>query len=153
MVLAGGSALVGLGVDMRQVRLGSLLGGAGVRGFGLARYGAFFFEGEGVDRLAYADGSLLAIEVWVQGALAGAGTVYTYAKAVQILGAARAAIFPALIPGLATLMGWPVLGHIPTLTEAIGLTLAIVGLLVTVTQGVPPDSRSSQNVTFRNGES
>jgi len=23
-------------------------------------------------------------------------------------------------------MGWPVLGHIPTLTEAIGLTLAIV---------------------------
>jgi hypothetical protein len=28
-------------------------------------------------------------------------------------------------------MGWPVLGHIPTLAEAIGLTLAIVGLLVT----------------------
>jgi hypothetical protein len=32
-------------------------------------------------------------------------------------------------------MGWPVLGHVPTLTEAIGLTLAIVGLLVTVTRG------------------
>jgi drug/metabolite transporter (DMT)-like permease len=61
------------------------------------------------------------------------GTVYTYAKTVQLLGAARAAIFPALIPGLATLMGWPVLGHIPTPTEAIGLTLAVVGLLVTVT--------------------
>src|SRR5258708_30708769 len=73
------------------------------------------------------------MEVWVQGVLAGTGTVYTYAKAVQILGAARAAIFPALISGLATLMGWPVLGHIPTLAEAIGLTLAIVGLLVTVT--------------------
>jgi hypothetical protein len=37
-----------------------------------------------------------------------------------------------------------VLGHIPTLTEAIGLTLAIVGLLVTVTRGVPPDSGSPQ---------
>jgi hypothetical protein len=37
-------------------------------------------------------------------------------------------------------MGWPVLGHIPTLTEAIGLTLAIVGLLVTVTHAVPPAS-------------
>ena len=36
------------------------------------------------------------------------------------------------------------LGHIPTLTEAIGMTLAIVGLLVTVTYGVSPDSRSSQ---------
>ncbi len=37
-------------------------------------------------------------------------------------------------------MGWPVLGHIPTLTEGIGLTLAVVGLLVTV-------------VTFRSGRS
>jgi drug/metabolite transporter (DMT)-like permease len=52
---------------------------------------------------------------------------------VQLLGAAKAAIFPALIPGLAMLMGWPVLNHIPTVTEAIGLTLVIVGLLVTVT--------------------
>src|SRR6266850_2321751 len=85
-------------------------------------------------RLAHVDGSLLAIEVWVQGVLAGAGTIYTYARTVQYLGAARAAIFPALVPGFATLMGWPVLGHIPTLTEAIGLTLAIAGLLVTVTQ-------------------
>jgi threonine/homoserine efflux transporter RhtA len=49
-----------------------------------------------------------------------------------------------LVPGFAALMGWPVLGHIPTLTEATALTLAIVGLLVTVTHGVPPDSRSSQ---------
>jgi hypothetical protein len=58
-------------------------------------------------------------------------------------GAARAAVFPALVPGLATLMGWPVLGHIPTLTEAIGLTLAIIGLLVTVTRGAPADSGNS----------
>jgi threonine/homoserine efflux transporter RhtA len=65
-------------------------------------------------------------------------------QAAVIEYAARAAIFPALVPGFATLMGWPLLGHIPTLTEAIGLTLAIVGLLVTVTHGVPPDSRNSQ---------
>jgi uncharacterized membrane protein (DUF485 family) len=36
------------------------------------------------------------------------------------------------------------LGHIPTLTEAIAMTLAIVDLLVTVTYGVSPDGRSSQ---------
>ena len=34
-------------------------------------------------------------------------------------------------------MGWSLLGHIPTLAEAIGLTLAILGLLVTVTHGMP----------------
>jgi drug/metabolite transporter (DMT)-like permease len=81
--------------------------------------------------------------VLVQGVLAGAGTIYTYARAVQYLGAARAAVFPALVPGLATLTGWPVLGHIPTLAEGIGLTLAIVGLLVTVTRGAPADRASS----------
>ncbi len=62
----------------------------------------------------------------------------------KLLGAARAAIFPALIPGIAALMGWPVLGHIPTVTEAIGMALAIVGLLVTVTRGMPLDSRKSK---------
>jgi drug/metabolite transporter (DMT)-like permease len=127
---------------MRKFRLDPILATAVAGVFGLAIYVPFYLATEGVDRLAHADRSLLAIEVWVQGVLAGTGTVYTYAKAVQLLGAARAAIFPALIPGLATLMGWPVLGHIPTLTEAIGLTLAVVGLLVTVTRGMP--SRRSQ---------
>ena len=129
---------------MRRFRLDPMLATTVAGVFGLAVYVPFYFATEGVDRLAHADGSLLAIEVWVQSVLAGTGTVYTYAKAVQIMGAARAAIFPALIPGLATLMGWPVLGHIPTVTEAIGLILAVAGLLVTVTHGVPRDSGSSQ---------
>ena len=132
LFIAAGSLWAGFGVIMRRFRLDPMLATTVAGVFGLAVYVPFYFATEGVDRLAHADGSLLAIEVWVQGVLAGTGTVYTYAKAVQILGAARAAIFPALIPGLATLMGWPVLGHIPSLTEAIGLTLAIVGLLVTV---------------------
>jgi drug/metabolite transporter (DMT)-like permease len=143
LFIAAGSLWAGFGVVMRRFRLDPILATTVAGVFGLAVYVPFYFATEGVDRLAHADGSLLAIEVWVQGVLAGTGTVYTYAKAVQILGAARAAIFPALIPGLATLMGWPVLGHIPTLIEAIGLTLAIVGLLVTVTRGVPLDDRRS----------
>ena len=123
----------GFGVVMRKFHLDPVLATTAAGVFGLAAYGPFYLATEGIDRLAHADGSLLAIEVWVQGVLAGTGTVYTYARTVQCLGAARAAIFPALVPGFATLMGWPVLGHIPTLTEATGLTLAIAGLLVTVT--------------------
>jgi drug/metabolite transporter (DMT)-like permease len=144
LFIAAGSLWAGFGVVMRKFRLDPILATTVAGVFGLAVYVPFYIATQGVDRLAHADGSLLAIEIWVQGVLAGTGTVYTYAKAVQILGAARAAIFPALIPGLAMLMGWPILGHIPTLTEAIGLTLAIVGLLVTVTRGAQPDSRSSQ---------
>ena len=135
LFIAAGSMWAGFGVVMRKFCLDPILATTAAGVFGLVAYAPFYFATEGIDRLAHADASLLAIEVSVQGVLAGAGTVYTYAKAVQYLGAARAAIFPALVPGLATLMGWPVLGHIPSLTEAIGLTLAIVGLLVTVTHG------------------
>jgi drug/metabolite transporter (DMT)-like permease len=134
LFIAAGSLWAGFGVVIRKFRLDPILATAVAGGFGLAVYVPFYLATEGMDRIAHADGSLLAIEVWVQGVLAGTGTVYTYAKTVQLLGTARAAIFPALIPGLATLMGWPVLGHIPTTTEAIGLTIAIVGLLVTVTR-------------------
>jgi drug/metabolite transporter (DMT)-like permease len=133
LFIAAGSLWAGFGVVMRKFHLDPVLATAVAGTFGLAVYVPFYLATEGMDRIAHTDGSLLAIEVWVQGVLAGMGTVYTYAKTVQLLGAARAAIFPALIPGLATLMGWPVLGHIPTPTEAIGLTLAVVGLLVTVT--------------------
>ena len=132
LFIAAGSLWAGFGVVMRKFRLDPILATAVAGVYGLAVYVPFYLVMEGMDRIAHADGALLAIEVWVQGVLAGTGTVYTYAKTVQLLGAARAAIFPALIPGLATLMGWPILGHIPTLTEAIGLTLAVVGLLVTV---------------------
>ena len=76
---------------------------------------------------------MLWVEVLVQGVIAGAGTLYTYSKMVSLLGPSRAAVFPALAPGLAALMAWPVLGHVPALAEAIGLLLVMTGLLVAVT--------------------
>ena len=76
---------------------------------------------------------VLLVEVVVQGALAGVGTLYTYSKLVSLLGPSRAAVFPALAPGLAALMAWPILGHIPMKIEAIGLLLVMVGLIVAVT--------------------
>jgi drug/metabolite transporter (DMT)-like permease len=143
LFIAAGSLWAGFGVVMRKFRLDPVLATTAAGVFGLATYVPFYLATEGIGRLASADGSLLGIEVLVQGVLAGAGTIYTYARAVQYLGAARAAVFPTLVPGLATLMGWPVLGHIPTLAEAIGLTLAVVGLLVTVTRGAPVDGGTS----------
>ena len=144
LFIAAGSMWAGFGVIMRKFRLDPVLATTAAGVFGLATYVPFYLATEGIDRLANANASLLAIEVCVQGALAGAGTIYTYARAVQYLGAARAAVFPALVPGLATLLGWPVLGHVPSFTEAIGLTLAIVGLLIAVTRQEPTDGRNSQ---------
>jgi drug/metabolite transporter (DMT)-like permease len=52
---------------------------------------------------------------------------------VSLLGPARAALFPALAPGIAALMAWPVLGHVPTVAEAAGLAVAMTGLVLAVT--------------------
>jgi drug/metabolite transporter (DMT)-like permease len=52
---------------------------------------------------------------------------------VSLLGPGRAAIFPALAPGLAALMAWPVLGHVPSGAETLGLVLAMSGLILAVT--------------------
>jgi drug/metabolite transporter (DMT)-like permease len=112
LFIAAGSLWAAFGVVMRKFRLDAVLATTAAGVFGLTVYVPFYLATEGIDRLANADGSLLGIEVLVQRVLAGAGTIYTYAREVQYLGAARATVFPALVPGLATLMGWPVLGHI-----------------------------------------
>jgi len=52
---------------------------------------------------------------------------------VRLLGPARAAVFPALAPGLAALMAWPVLGHVPTGAETAGLLVVMAGLIIAVT--------------------
>lgn len=76
---------------------------------------------------------VLWIEVLVQGVIAGAGTLYTYSKMVSLLGPSRAAVFPALAPGLAAFMAWPILGHVPVPLEIFGVLLVMTGLIVAVT--------------------
>ena len=71
----------------------------------------------------------------IQGLIAGAGTLFTYARTVSLLGAGRAAIFPALTPGLAALLAWPVLGHMPTTAETTGCVVVMAGLILAVTGG------------------
>jgi drug/metabolite transporter (DMT)-like permease len=99
----------------------------------LLTYVPMYFAFTGGQRLMEAASQVFWVEVLVQGVVAGAGTLFTYAKMVSILGPARAAVFPALAPGLAALMGWPVLGHVPTAAEAAGLFVAMTGLLIAVT--------------------
>ena len=70
---------------------------------------------------------VLWIEVLVQGVVAGAGTLYACAKMVSPLGPSRAAVFPALATGLAALMAWPVLRHVPLALEAVSLLDAMAG--------------------------
>ncbi len=84
----------------------------------------------GFERLAAASPSLLAVNVVVQGLLAGAAAVVAYGRAVAALGAARAAMLPALVPGIAMLLGIPLLGEWPSSAQAAGAAVVTTGLLI-----------------------
>ena len=68
-----------------------------------------------------------ALQVLGQGILAGPGAMYLFAFSIQRLGAARAAVFPAIVPALTLLVGWLLLGEPPTALQATGLLTVLFG--------------------------
>ncbi|RAU48538.1 MULTISPECIES: DMT family transporter [unclassified Pseudomonas] len=85
---------------------------------------------EGTARIASASPSILVEQVFVQGVLSGIIALFAFAQAVQRLGAGRAALFPALAPAVAILLGIPLIGELPTAGQWLGLGIASTGLLI-----------------------
>ena len=136
MFLAARTLWAGFGIVLRKHRLDPLLATAVISISALFTYVPAYFWFTGGQGLVLAAPFVFWTEVLVQGVIAGAGTLYTYSKMVSLLGPSRAAVFPALAPGLAALMAWPVLGHVPAPLETIGLVLVMTGLIVAVTTSV-----------------
>jgi len=133
MFLAAGTLWAGFGIVLRKHRLDPLLATSVISISALFTYVPAYFWFTGGQGLVLAAPFVFWTEVLVQGVIAGAGTLYTYSKMVSLLGPSRAAVFPALAPGLAALMAWPVLGHVPEPMETMGLVLVMTGLIVAVT--------------------
>lgn len=53
-----------------------------------------------------------------------------YSKAVAVLGAAKGAIFGALVPTFALLLAIPIPNEIPTMFRLLGLVLVTLGMLL-----------------------
>lgn len=144
LFIAAGTLWAGFGIVMRKNQLNPLtstsvnpLTSTSVISFSaLVTYVPIYLGFVGFDRLLSTATPVLWTELLIQGLIAGVGTLYTYSKMVSLLGPARAAIFPALAPGIAALLAWPLLDHLPTSIELMGLFVSIVGLLWTVT-GAP----------------
>jgi drug/metabolite transporter (DMT)-like permease len=136
MFIAAGTLWAGFGILLRKHRLDPLLATAVVSFSALVTYVPVYLLATGGVRLLTATPMVVWTEVLVQGLIAGAGTLFTYAKMVSLLGPSRAAIFPALAPGLAALLAWPVLGHVPTAAETTGLVIVMAGLVLAVTGGL-----------------
>jgi drug/metabolite transporter (DMT)-like permease len=67
------------------------------------------------------------LQMLVQGILAGVLPIYLFARAVILLGAGRAATFPALVPGFSMIIGYLALGIIPSVAQLIGLVIVVIG--------------------------
>jgi drug/metabolite transporter (DMT)-like permease len=133
LFIAAGTMWAGFGILLRKHKLNPVLATAVISFAALITYVPLYLIWTGAQSLKAVAMPTLLTQVLVQGVIAGGGTLYTYGKMVSLLGPARAAIFPALAPGIAALLAWPVLGHVPHSTELIGLTLAITGLIISVT--------------------
>ena len=81
---------------------------------------------------------MLVAQLLVQGLLTGIISLVVFGRAVEILGAGRATLFPALVPGAAVLIGIPVVGETPTALQAGGLLVVTLGLVFSVTGGPKP---------------
>lgn len=67
------------------------------------------------------------LQIAVQGGLAGALAIHLAARSVILLGASRAAAFPAMVPPATILLGFVFLGEPPTLVQLAGLAVVIAG--------------------------
>lgn len=144
LFIAAGTLWAGFGIVMRKNGLNPLTATAVISFAALITYVPLYVGFFGVERLLATPMPVLLTEALVQGVIAGVGTLYTYSKMVSLLGPARAAVFPALAPGIAACMAWPVLNHVPTGTEGFGLLVSIAGLIWTVTGATPKPNSVNQ---------
>jgi drug/metabolite transporter (DMT)-like permease len=74
------------------------------------------------------------LQAIVQGVFAGPAAIYLFTRAVILLGAGRAALYPSLVPPFSLLVGLLVLGQVPSLPQLVGLLIVIIGFRLTQTQ-------------------
>jgi drug/metabolite transporter (DMT)-like permease len=74
----------------------------------------------------------IALQLIIQGLIAGAANLLLFTKTVELLGASRAALFASMVPGLAVLTAIPVLSEIPNALQWTGLIVISLGLALSL---------------------
>lgn len=85
-----------------------------------------------LDRIAALPAPVLAAQIIVQGLLSGVLAVIAFGVAVRHLGAARAGLFPAIVPAATLMMGVVLTETMADTTEWIGAGLATLGLVTAI---------------------
>jgi drug/metabolite transporter (DMT)-like permease len=81
----------------------------------------------GFERMLAAGWFENVLQIVVQGLCNGILSTYLFTRTVVLLGASRAALFPALVPATTLLIGFLVLGDVPSVIQLAGLVVVGVG--------------------------
>lgn len=85
-----------------------------------------------IGRIAALPTTTLVAQLIVQGALSGVVAVIAFGVAVRHLGAAKAGLFPAIVPAATLFVGTVLIGAMPTGFEWTGAALATFGLVTAI---------------------
>jgi drug/metabolite transporter (DMT)-like permease len=88
----------------------------------------------GYDSLLAAGWTENLVQALAQGVLAGVLAIYLFARAVTLLGASRASIFPALVPAFGIVLGYLALGEVPSIYQLAGLAMVALGFRLALKQ-------------------
>ncbi len=95
-------------------------------------YAPYYLTAHSLEPIKNLSTEMLWFMIIIQGVLSGVVALFSFAKAIQLLGAARASLFPALVPAVAILVGIPITGELPTTWQWAGLVIVTVGLITAV---------------------
>jgi drug/metabolite transporter (DMT)-like permease len=128
LFVAAGSCFAIFGMLLRLWRIPALRAVAVTTILSLAGLPILLWDFDNMIAAGFAENLMQAV---VQGAFAGAGAIYLFTRAVVLLGVARAALFPALVPPFTLLIGAIALGEIPSAAQLAGLVIVVVGFRLT----------------------
>jgi drug/metabolite transporter (DMT)-like permease len=121
-----GFMFAAFGTLLRYWRVSAFSAAAVINALSLSLLPVYAASG-GLARVAAIGVAENALQAVGQGILAGPAALYLFAFSIQLLGAARAAVFPAIVPALTLLVGWLLLGEPPTALQAAGLVTVLTG--------------------------
>ena len=125
-------ALAGLfwatfGVLLRHWHVSGTRAVAAVGALSVLVYAPLYFVFVGYENLLRIDLTEHLLQAGVQGVIAGVLPIFLFARSVVLLGAGRAAVFPALVPGFSLVIGYLALGIVPSIAQVVGLVIVVVG--------------------------
>ena len=128
LFVAAGSCFAIFGVLVRHWRIGAIRATAVTSVLSLAGLPILLFSFDNMLAAGFYENAMQAV---VQGALAGAGAIYLFTRAVVLLGAGRAVLFPSLVPPFTLLIGYLTIGEAPSISQLAGLVIVIAGFRLT----------------------